>query len=356
MPRGYELTSYYDAQRAMQRKIYSREIKKLSGAIKDFGYLNNNLYGLVISSLNNGIEDNLGEFTYDMHHISSTDIGVNQSSRLQDFMSPLELRLNSMAVRRALASITKLGSRATVQQMQDACYRAGQSVALEFQKLKRGPNVKNVFSMKIASPVLSTVPIVKKYDKALVLGTYPVGEPLVYTDYRKDERKRLVLQNKILINEVKEELSRLGLFDAGSQKTAIKMLNLGYYYIDDPKGSALEMSELLANDIDENLLYHTELSMNLEKLSMAKNALRAIQGRPNADYVYTQLYQIGYKARSMALQTYGMLPEMFTGFYHVYSKAERTHVIKREQETLARKKTTQKQQNIKQNNEDGRNS
>ena len=354
MPRGYELTSYYDAQRAMQRKIYSKEIKKLSGAIKEFGYLNNNLYGLVISSLNNGIDDNLGEFTYDMHHISSTDIGVNQSSRLQDFMSPLELRLNSMAVRRAFANISKLGSRATVQQMQDACYRAGQSVALEFQNLKRGPNIKNVFTMRLPSPVLSSVPIVKKYDKALCMGTYPVGEPLEYTDRRKEERTYLVRQNQIVLNEIKDQLLRLGLYDVGSQKTALKMLNLGYYYIEDPRGSSLEIATLFAKDIDESLLYHTELSMNLEKLSMAKKLLQTLNIGTSSQTIYTQLYNVGDKARSIVVQTYGMLPEMFTGFYHIYSQAERVQVIKREQETLAKKKPQAKLP-TKQNG-DGRNS
>ena len=352
MPRGYELTSYYDAQRAMQRKIYSKEIKRLSGAIKDFGYLNNNLYGLVISSLNNGIDDNLGEFTYDMHHISNSDIGVNQSSRLQDFMSPLELRLNSMAVRRAYASIIKLGSRATVAQMQDACYRAGQNVALEFQNLKRGEHVKGVFSMRLDSPVLSTVPIVKKYDKALVKGNYPDGEPLVYSDVRKEERKILINQNKIVFNEIKDELTRLGIVDIAGRKTAFKMLNLGYYYIEDPKTSHLELSAfLITKDNLEDKLYHSELGMNLEKLTMAKNLLKTFDKGASTDKIYSSLYQMGYKARHLVTEKYGMFPEMFTGFYKLYSEAEKIHAIKKEQETEARKMPPNKV-----NKPDGRNS
>lgn len=354
MPRGYELTSYYDSMRAMHRKIYSKEIKRLSGAIKDFGYLNNNLYGLVISSLNNGIDDNLGEFTYDMHHISTTDIGVNQSSRLQDFMSPLELRLNSLAVRRAYANITKLGARATVSQMQDACYRAGQSVALEFQNLKRGDRVKGVFSMRLDSPVLSSVPIVKKYDKALVKGTYPQGESLVYSDIRQDERKYLINQNQIVFNEIKDELSRLGFIDTGVRKTAFKMLNLGYYYIEDPKGSALEMASLLNRGLEEEKLYHTELNMNLEKLTMAKNLLKTYNKGVSIEKVYTDLYHTGFKARQMVVEQFGMLPEMFSGFYKVYSEAEKIHAIKKEQETAARKMPPNR---IKPTNpNDGRNS
>lgn len=336
MPRGYELTSYYDAQRAMQRKIYSKEIKRLSGAIKDFGYLNNNLYGLVISSMNNGIEDNLGEFTYDMHHISNSDIGVNQSSRLQDFMSPLELRLNSMAVRRAYTSITRLGSRATVEQMQNACYRAGQSVALEFQNLKRGDRVRGVFSMRLDSPVLSTTPIIKKYDKSLILGTYPQGEPLVYSDRRQQERSSLINQNKIVFNEVKEELERLGLIDKASKKNAFKMLNLGYYYIEDPRTSALEIVSIL-DTVNNDTLYHTELAMNLEKLAMARNLLKTMPKGTSSEKIFTELYRTGFKARQMEVEQYGMLPEMFTGFYAIYSEAEKIHAIKKDQETQARK-------------------
>ena len=329
MPRGYELTSYYDALRAMQRKIYSKEIKKLSGAIKDYGYLNNNLYGLIISSVNNGLEDNLGELTQYMHHISRADIGVNQSSRLQDFMSPLELRANSMAIRKAIVAISRLGTNATVNDMQRVCYEAGQSVGLDFQDLKICK--KRDFSMGIASPVLSTTPIIKKYDAALQKGTYPKGEPILYTDYRNVERERLILANKQAFMQIKEEFNRIGLFDKCARINAFKMLNLGYYFIEDPKSGSLEPAVLLFGNFDKTMLTQTELSMNLEKLTMAKNMLGTLTSDTSRQIVYKKMYAIGEKARNQVVATHRMLPEMFSGFYNMYSESEKINVAKKTQ-------------------------
>lgn len=344
MPRGYELTSYYDALRATHRKMYSREIKKLSGLIKDFGYLNDNLYGLVISSLNNGLEDNLGELTRYMHHVSKADIGVNQKSRLQDFMSPLELRINSIAARRAVEAISKLGPRASVESMKRVCYEAGQSVGLEFQVLKIGGR-KGEFLISIESPVLSTTPIIKKYEKALINGTYPKGEPLEYSGIKAKEKEDLIIANKRAFNEMKQQLIRLGLFDLGSIKTAFKSLNLGYYYIEDPRGSSLEMASLLFDKVDTSVLYYTELSMNLEKLTMAINILKTLNNA-SKNTIFETLYKTGLKARNQLVVTNRMLPEMFSGFYNVYAEAEMITAIKKQKFEEARKVKPESTKNL----------
>ncbi|MDY2695717.1 MAG: hypothetical protein SOV27_00965 [Eubacteriales bacterium] len=343
MPKGYELTSFYDAQRAVQRKVYSREIKQLSGLIKDYGYLNNNLYGLIISAVNNGLEDNLGYLTQYMHGISKSDIGVNQSSRLQDFMSPLELRANAMAIRRAALNISRLGSRATINQIQQIAYDAGQSVGLEFQGLKITKN--GQFSMQINSPVLSTTPIIKKYDKALLSGTVPKGESIKYTDFRQTEREDLILANKQMFAKVKDELTRLGMVDKSNRKTAFKMLNLAYYYIADPQASSMEMSTLLfAKEMyNKDMFHHTELGMNLQKLTLTYNALKNIPYASTND-IYSQMYRIGTKAREGVILGYKMLPEMFTGFYDMYAISEKQTVAKKQQLEDSRKA---KKSNIK---------
>lgn len=339
MPRGYELTDFYDVQRAVQRKIYSREIKKLSGIIKDFGYLNNNLYGLIISSVNNGLEDNMGRFAQDMHHMSKQDIGVNLSSRLQDFMSPLELRANSMAVRKARINISKLGRNVSVSQIQQVAYDAGQSVGLEVQTLKKCKD--KSFSMQINSPVLSTTPIIKKYDKALIKGEYPKGYPVVYTDIRESEREGLILANKIMFTKVKEQLVRLGLVDKSNKKTAFKMLNLGYYYIEDPMGASLEPAVFCFSDnYDKKLYHHTELSMNLEKLTMAYEKLITITNA-SVDTIYKSMFAIGIKARNVVVSEYRMFPEMFSGFYNIYSIAEQQNAINKQRLEDARKAKNQ---------------
>ncbi|MBE7075045.1 MAG: hypothetical protein E7376_03615 [Clostridiales bacterium] len=334
MPRGYTLTSYYDAARAMHRKIYSREIKRLSSVIKTYDYLNHNLYGLIISSINNGIEDNLGELSSKLHHVSRADIGVNKSSLLQDFMSPLELRLNAIAIRSAYIEISRIKNNCRLSDIQDICYRAGQNAALNFRTLKQG---KNIFDMQINSPVLSTKPIIKKYDEALKLGTYPKNAPIEYTDYRKEERRQLLIQNQIVFNNIKEELTRLGFVDKASRKMAFKMLNLGYYFVEDPKTGSLELTTLLYYDYLEEQFEHTELEMNLEKLGMAKERLKTLKPGISYNAMLSEMYKTGHKARAIIVQEHGMLPEMFPGFYQVYSEAEKINVINKERFTNVNK-------------------
>ena len=53
MPRGYELDKYYDAMRAVNRKIFSTQIKILSGILDKIGYRHADSYKLIISSINN---------------------------------------------------------------------------------------------------------------------------------------------------------------------------------------------------------------------------------------------------------------------------------------------------------------
>lgn len=336
MPKGYELTSFYDTQRAVQRKVYSREIKQLSGVIKEYGYLNNNLYGLIISAVNNGLEDNLGYLTQYMHGISKSDIGVNQSSRLQDFMSPLELRANAMAIRKACLKISKLGAYATVNQIRQIAYDAGQSVGLEFQSLKIAKS--GQFAMQINSPVLSTTPIIKKYDKSLLNGTVPKGESIKYTDYRETERESLIIANKQMFSKVKDELTRLGMVDKSNRKTAFKMLNLAYYYVADPQASSMEMVTLLfaEDQYNKDMFHHTELGMNLQKLTMAYSTLKNMSYASTND-IYAQMYKVGTKAREGVIAGYKMLPEMFTGFYDMYAISEKQTVAKRQQLEEARK-------------------
>ncbi len=335
MPKGYELESYYDALRAVHRKIYSREIKKLAGKIKDFGYLNDNLYGLVISSLNDGLADNLGYLTYDTHQISKADIGLNSNSRAQDFMSPLELRINSLAVRQAIVAINYLSHRASVKDIKSVCYNAGQSTGLEFQCLKLGGK-RAEFVLGIKSPVLSTTPIIKKFDKQLTLGTYPKGEPVVYTDIRKTEREDLIVANKNALVELKKQMIRLGLPDKSSCKNALKMLNVGYYFVEDIKTTTLEMSTLLFEDFDTNKIYHAELAMNLEKLTMAVNKLKQMS-HASADMINSAMYTTGVKARNQVIEEYKMLPEMFSGFYNVYAEGEKIYAINKEKLEQSRK-------------------
>lgn len=317
MPRGYQLTSYYDAQRAMHRRLYSEEFKKLSSQIKKFGFYNYNVYSLLIDSLNNGIYDTLAktELLDKCHHYSSSDVG--QSHLMQDFMSPLELRLNSLAVRKARNALEKATNYNTIDDLRTLCYRMGAQTAKEFLRLKFRGN--GVYNLEIKSPVLSSVPIVKKYNSALLKGTIPQDVKIEYRDIRQQERQTLITANTRVFDDIKDKL-----FSIGCDPTKIALtfanLNLGYYAVSPT--STLELASLLKSGFDATSITHAELSMNLEKLTMLKNALKNVQAITNTNDYYKFVVSIGAKARDMAIEQYKMLPEVFSGFYNLYSRSE----------------------------------
>ena len=123
------------------------------------------------------------------------------------------------------------------------------------------------------------------------------------------------------------------------------MLNLAYYYIADPQASSMEMSTLLfAEDMyNKDMFHHTELGMNLQKLTLTYNALKNIPYASTND-IYSQMYRIGTKAREGVILGYKMLPEMFTGFYDMYAISEKQTVAKKQQLEDSRKA---KKSNIK---------
>ena len=121
MPRGYELDKYYDSLRAVNRTIFSKQIRILSGTLDKIGFRSADTYKLIISSLNKGIYDNLGDL-YERTHFGNNPanyIGLNKSSYDQDFMSPMELRMCAMAVRRAQKRIEKLKGSYSLKNIQD---------------------------------------------------------------------------------------------------------------------------------------------------------------------------------------------------------------------------------------------
>ena len=135
MPRGYVLDNTYDAKRAIFRRIYSNEIKNLSGIIKDISYYNTSAYALIIGKLNDGIYDNLDAPLYQKTVFGTKGtvaVGENKSSNAQDFMSPKELRMNAIAVRRVVRAISKQKHNMSLNEIMEACYNIGCQVANEF--------------------------------------------------------------------------------------------------------------------------------------------------------------------------------------------------------------------------------
>ena len=328
MPRGYVLDQYYDALRAVFRRIYSQQIKMLSGTIKEMGYYSNDAYGIVIGSLNDGIYDNLGELfgktVYGGHHEL-----IGKSSYGQDFMSPLELRMNAIAVRRAQKELESCDY-ISLNAIKDICYSAGSSVANEMYYLKRG---NNEFDMQVKSPVLSTKPIIKMYDKNLVLGTLPAGKTFEYqSPEQKQDKNRLLFSNIALFAQIKSKLVEYGLTEQSDRIMAFGKLNENYYETDAGNSHTLEICKVLIKDKKDAYFSITELAMNYDKLHLTLENLNNLKKPVSKTDVIKCMANSGAKARGFVVNKYGMIPEMFSGFYSTYIDSDKRMAIKKSME------------------------
>lgn len=319
MPRGYELNSYYDALRAVNRTIFSREIRILSGVLDKIGFRYADTYKLIISSINKGVYDNLGALVGKTHFGNNPQnlIGKNKSSYDQDFMSPMELRMCAVAVRRASKQIQSLKGGFTLRNIQDICYSAGEEVASEFVYLTQG---KQEFGMKISEPVLSTKPIIKKYNHALVMGTLPTAKKFTYQNQEDliALKQELIFKNNQLFAQIKHRLIELGLYSGALREKAFAMFNSGYYDMEIAREYTLEITKIILTDKQEDYISLEELELNIHKLQIMKNTLDRLGQGVNFSSVFNALEKSGTGARYTIMQKYKTLPELYSGFYHTY--------------------------------------
>lgn len=333
MPKGYVLDKYYDALRVVCRKMYSQQIKLLGGSIKNLGFYNYDTYGLIIGKLNDGIYDNLGElFKKSVYGGRSNFVGTNKSSLGQDFMSPLELRLNAIAVKRAREEIEYMSGRGcTLNNVMDACYSTGRSVASEIAYLKGG---EEEFDFQVQSPVLSTKPIIKKYDHNLVLGTLPQGSTFEgKSPEEKQAKAKLVYANIDMFGKIKKKLIELGMASASDRAMAFGKLNSNYYETDAGNTHTLELCKILITDKKDYYVSMPELQMNYDKLSIAYNNIKDITYPLTSTEIYSKMLKVGQKARSYVITKYSALPELYSGFYHTYIDSDKRIAIKKARET-----------------------
>ena len=328
MPKGYVLDQYYDVMRAVFRKMYSQQIKLLSGTIKEMGYYSNDAYGIIIGSINDGLYNNLGDlFSKSVYGRYNEQIG--KSSYGQDFMSPLELRMNAIAVRRAQKEI-EASDYISLNAIKDICYSAASSVANEMYYLKRG---NNEYDMQVKNPVLSVKPIIKMYDKNLVLGTLPAGKKFDYqSPEQKQEKNRLLYSNIALFAQIKSRLVELGLTEQSDRIMAFGKLNENYYETDAGNSHTLEICKVLIKDKKDEMFSISELSMNYDKLQIALGSLNKLKNPVSKIDVYKCMSNSGKKAREFVVSKNGMIPEMFSGFYNVYIDSDKRLAIKKAME------------------------
>lgn len=327
MPRGYELDKYYDAIRAVNRKIFSTQIKILSGILDKIGYRHADSYKLIISSINNGLYDNLGDLYQRTHFGNNANnfIGLNKSSSEQDFMSPMELRMCAMAVRRACKQLESLRGRFDLKNVQDICYSAGSEVASEIGYLSQG---KEEFGLKMQEPVLSTKPILKKYNHSIIMGTLPKSKKFTYdTPEKKQEKKDLIYKNNQLFQQVKSRLIELGLNSVGLRQRAFGTFNTSFYEMDLGNTHTLEISKIIITDKAEDYISIDELKINCDKLQIMKNSLDRLEVGLPFNNVFKLLDKAGNNARHTLIQKYKTLPELYSGFYHTFIDADKKYVF-----------------------------
>ena len=321
MARGYKLESQYDALRAINRKMYSRQIKNFSGLIQGIGFNTNDAYRLIIASLKDGIYQNLGSRYSKTYYGKSQSMNLPKSAKAQDYMSPMELRLNSIAVRRAEAEIRALfGKKFTLKNVQDICYAVGSEVASTFAYLKDGGNE---FNLRLEAEPISANAIIKRYDKNLTLGTLPKGMVFDYeSPEKKQEKAALILENNRLFGMVKKRLIELGLSTIPARQMAFARFNGEYYETDAGRSHTLEITKIILSNHAEEYISIPELKMNCDKLKIMLDSLNKTSINI-APVIYANMEKAGSLARHIILQKYNTLPELYSGFYHTYIDADR---------------------------------
>lgn len=326
MPRGYELNKYYDSLRAVNRKIYSTQIKILSGILDKLGYRHGDSYRLIISSINKGLYDNIGDLYQRTHYgINPKNyIGLNKSSYEQDFMSPMELRMNAMAVRRASKILQNISGRFDLKNIQDICYSAGEDVANEMIYVTQG---KEEFGLIMSTPVLSTKPILKKYDHSIIMGTLPKSKEFTYQSPEQNQLKKdLIYKNNTLFASIKARLIKLGFDSVAIRQRAFGTFNASFYEMDLGNTHTLEISKIIITNKAEDYISIEELKINCDKLQIMLNSLdRFTVGLP-FNNVFNGLNKAGANARHTLIQKYKTLPELYSGFYHTYIDADKKYV------------------------------
>lgn len=324
MPKGYELDNFYDAERAMCRKLYSEQVKRLSGIINGFQFRDSRAYALILDKINKGIYDNIGGlFSQTFFGSNQTLIGANKSARAQDFMSPMELRINAIAVKRAADELESRYS-LSLEYAMDLCYRAGKSVAIEAGTLAYPAGGFEEFAIKAKAPTLNVQPIIKKFNKALVCGGMPQGR-ILSSETSADRHKEIMETAERTVycfNYVKNMLVAIGL-SAEERKYAFACLNSGYYEINANKTGVFEISNLISVDENKKVFSAEEMNMNYRKLYYAYDALSKLGERPTYNDIYTSMVQAGAQARRMGLSKNRVYPELLRGFYEVYQIADK---------------------------------
>ena len=315
MPRGYVLDNTYDAKRAIFRKLYSQEIKRLSGIIRKLDFYERDAYALIIGKINKGIYDNLSEDLYNKTYFGTKEnIYIGKSKYAQDFMSPLELRMNTIAVKRIANILERSGNNTSLNYIMDMCYEIGSDIAYEFNNIK---SLENEFDMSAKSPTLNVKPIIKKYDTALKMGTLP---DLKLSNTKEGLYFKEKMANRMILafNQVKARLMELGFTTTNSRKSAFACLNLGYYNVKGSIKNPLEITAGVIRNKDYGNYSLEELVVNYDKLNTALKYLEKVELNTDRNEIANGLYKVGMRAREMVIVKDNILPEMFDGFYREY--------------------------------------
>lgn len=324
MAKRYKLNTYYDSMRALQRKMFTREFKKLSGYLKKFECVGPEDYRLIIAEINKGIYENMDKNIFDKSYNAvqtSETTGLTSNSNAYDFMSPIELRVNSIAIRLVINRIASLNKQLTdIPTLQEISYFAGQDASRELHKLTFE---KGCFQFHMNKPIQNVKPILKQYNKALSKGNWITGDEVHYKDNRANQVPTLVKLNNKCFNDIKKLLNMKG-FENSEIQQIFRSLNCSYYCYESPNAYPMEVSVLFEKNPNSKTYRYTELYMNTQKLNYFKTTLEKYSSRFSDLELFKQLaFSTGMKCRKYMIDNYKMYPEMFSGFYNICSYSEK---------------------------------
>lgn len=320
-----ENQEFYDALRAMHRKLYTQEVKLFFREVNGLR-LKKEFYAYLIEQVKKGVYENLPD---DFYNKSSMVLdkdnlkGFNKSSIAQDYMSPLELRINTLALRRAMRFIktTKTNDPEIIEQL---CYNAGMNSALELVKLRPGFAELNFDSTKIQT---SSKTLVKKYNKQLKMKAKLPN--VFYTTFESNINSVIKYRQKCQeeYDAIIQKLTQQG-FNKVQINTIFESLNSAYYDVSHISSTPLEITKFFTV-IDENNFKSEDIKMNYEKLAMLHQRIKvAINNNSLKDNPYKLAKAVGVIARDNAIKNHRVLPEMHKSFYFLYAVAEKIRIEK----------------------------
>jgi len=311
------MNNVYENNRALQRIIFTNEFNKFRKILSKQGFNASHIYKDAYLKIEAGIYENLDSY-YEkcvVANFKKDELSNNKYNTYLNFMSPLELRLNSIALKNAYTNLCHY-EYLRLDTIYKICYEAGLNSSNDILKI----NKNFLKTLKAEEPLKNSNKIVKKFNNSLKKGTIPTNG--IFHTNSPEIKKDLINKNKAMFAYIKDYLVNVLKIESSSErKQLFKEFNLGYYFLDYNIDSSLEISTLLFDKkFSPELITISELKINLSKLYFIKNTLENLKSKKSLKQLSNILNYNGKYLRNKIIEKEQILPEMFSGFYYIYSK------------------------------------